>query len=87
VRAWRGELAGDLGSSGAAGDARGEEGRGGRGTARWGRPVRERERETSAEGLGRASWAELAVREGEEKERVGRRERGPGERGKKERGR
>jgi hypothetical protein len=33
------------------------------------------------------SWAELAEHEGEEKKRVGRRERGPGERGKKERGR
>jgi hypothetical protein len=42
VRAWRGGLAGDLGSSGAAGDAREEEGRGGKGAARWGQLVRER---------------------------------------------
>jgi hypothetical protein len=80
----------ESGRGGVAGEAeRGarKKGEGERGAARWGRPVRERERETGAEELGRASWAELAVREGEEKKRAGRRERRPGERGKKEIGR
>jgi hypothetical protein len=77
------------GARGAAGDARGEEGRGGKvlpGAVGWSERRRGNRRNRSAEGQGRVSWAELAVREGEEKKRVGRRERGPGERGRKREG-
>jgi hypothetical protein len=73
VRAWRGGLAGDLGSSSAAGDARKEEGRGEKGAARWGQPVRGREENGAREELGRARggerrsgpWGKEPAQEGE----------------------
>jgi hypothetical protein len=57
VRAWRGGLAGDLGSSGAAGDAREEEGRGGKGADGRAR-LSEEERKGAWEKLGRARGGE-----------------------------
>jgi hypothetical protein len=69
VRAWRGGLAGDLGSSGAAGDAREEEGRGERalpGGVGWS------ERGKTCVG-GRAGWAACGKGEGESGPREGNR--------------